>query len=129
MQETQGQPWVGKIPWKREWQPTPVFLPGEFHGQRSLGSESDTTKQLTVFTSAPGPPPLVTGPLAKESPELCYPFLHWPFLSALKTFKHPSGNDAEGASAGKTSLMLSGTGVLLPGSLSAPPGSSYQAAL
>ena len=29
-------PWVEKIPWRREWQPTPVFLPGEFHGQRSL---------------------------------------------------------------------------------------------
>ena len=29
-------PWLGKIPWRREWQPTPVFLPGEFHGQRSL---------------------------------------------------------------------------------------------
>ena len=29
-------PWVGKIPWRREWQPTPVFLPGEVHGQRSL---------------------------------------------------------------------------------------------
>ena len=29
-------PWVGKIPWRRAWQPTPVFLPGEFHGQRSL---------------------------------------------------------------------------------------------
>ena len=28
--------WVGKIPWRREWLPTPVFLPGEFHGQRSL---------------------------------------------------------------------------------------------
>ena len=28
--------WVGKIPWRREWHPTPVFLPGEFHGQRSL---------------------------------------------------------------------------------------------
>ena len=28
-------PWVGKIPWKRKWQPTPV-LPGNFHGQRSL---------------------------------------------------------------------------------------------
>ena len=28
-------PWVGKIPWKRAWQPTPVFLPGESHGQRS----------------------------------------------------------------------------------------------
>ena len=29
-------PWVRKIPWRREWLPTPVFLPGEFHGQRSL---------------------------------------------------------------------------------------------
>ena len=29
-------PWVGKIPWKREWQSTPVFLPIEFHGQKSL---------------------------------------------------------------------------------------------
>ena len=28
--------WVRKCPWRREWQPTPVFLPGEFHGQRSL---------------------------------------------------------------------------------------------
>ena len=28
--------WVGKIPWRRPWQPTPVFLPGESHGQRSL---------------------------------------------------------------------------------------------
>ena len=29
-------PWVGKIPWRRKWKPPPVFLPGEFHGQRSL---------------------------------------------------------------------------------------------
>ena len=38
MQETQEfDPWVGKIPWRRKWQPTPVFLPGESHGQeRSL---------------------------------------------------------------------------------------------
>ena len=28
--------WVGKIPWRRKWQLTPVLLPGEFHGQRSL---------------------------------------------------------------------------------------------
>ena len=33
-------PWVGKIPWRRAWQPTPVFLPGESLGQRSLGSQS-----------------------------------------------------------------------------------------
>ena len=29
-------PWVGKIPWRRPWQPTPVFLLGKSHGQRSL---------------------------------------------------------------------------------------------
>ena len=29
-------PWIGKIPWRREWQPTPVFLPGEYHGQSRL---------------------------------------------------------------------------------------------
>ena len=36
MQETGFDPWVGTIPWRRAWQPTPVFLPGESHGQRSL---------------------------------------------------------------------------------------------
>ena len=30
-------PWVKKIPWRRKWKPTPVFLPGKFHGQRSRG--------------------------------------------------------------------------------------------
>ena len=46
-------PWVGKIPWRREWQSTPVFLPRELHGQRSLAGyspwslkESDTTDRL-----------------------------------------------------------------------------------
>ena len=29
-------PWVRKIPWRRKWQPTPVFSPGESHGHRSL---------------------------------------------------------------------------------------------
>ena len=29
-------PWVRKAPWSRKWQPAPVFLPGKFHGQRSL---------------------------------------------------------------------------------------------
>ena len=29
-------PWVRKIPWRRKWQPTPVFLAGKSHGQRSL---------------------------------------------------------------------------------------------
>ena len=30
------KPWVGKIPQRRKWQPTPVFLPGTSHGQGSL---------------------------------------------------------------------------------------------
>ena len=48
-------PRVRRIPWKRKWQPTPVFLPGKSHGQRSLldyspwgCKESDTTEQLSV---------------------------------------------------------------------------------
>ena len=47
-------PWVRKNPWRRKWLPTTVFLPGEFHGQRSLVSyspwgrkELDTTEKLT----------------------------------------------------------------------------------
>ena len=48
-------PWVRKIPWRREWLPTPVILPGESHGQRSLGGyspwghkESDVTERLNT---------------------------------------------------------------------------------
>ena len=48
-------PWVGKTPWRRKWQCTPVFLPGEFHEQRSLAGyspcghkELDTTEH-TIF--------------------------------------------------------------------------------
>ena len=43
-------PWVGKIPWRRERLPTPVFLPGEFHGLYSPRShkESDTTERLSL---------------------------------------------------------------------------------
>ena len=33
-------PWVRKIPWRRAWQPTPILLPGESHGQRSLAGYS-----------------------------------------------------------------------------------------
>ena len=43
-------PWVGKIPWKRAWQPTLVFLPGEFHGQRCLaGYSPQNSKELDTF--------------------------------------------------------------------------------
>ena len=49
-------PWVGKIPWSRKWQPLPVFLPGKSHGQRSLvgyslwgWEESDTTEHTLRY--------------------------------------------------------------------------------
>ena len=55
MRETRLDPWVGKIPWRREWLPTPIFLLGEFRGQRSLAGYSpwgrkgsDRTEQLTL---------------------------------------------------------------------------------
>ena len=51
-------PWARKVPWTRAWQPTPVFLPGEFHGPRSLvgyspwgHKESNMTEQLTLSFS------------------------------------------------------------------------------
>ena len=50
-------PWVGKIPSNRKWQSTPVFLPGNSHGQRSLAGcspwgpkESDLTERLSTHT-------------------------------------------------------------------------------
>ena len=50
-------PWVGKIPGRRKWKPTPVFLPGKFHGQKNLEGygpwgckELDMTKRTHVHT-------------------------------------------------------------------------------
>ena len=49
-------PWIGKIPWRREQLPIPVFWPGEFHGQSSLvgyspwdHKELDMTEQLSLL--------------------------------------------------------------------------------
>ena len=48
MQKNQIDPWVRKIPWRREWQPTTLFFPGEFDGYSPWGhKELDMTKQLT----------------------------------------------------------------------------------
>ena len=53
------RPWVGKIPWGGKWQPTPVLLPGKFHGWRSLVGyspwghrELDKTEWLQFSVSA-----------------------------------------------------------------------------
>ena len=52
-------PWVRKIPWRRKWQPTPVFLPGESHGQRSPAGYSPQgshtqLKQLSTHANKSG---------------------------------------------------------------------------
>ena len=54
-------PWVRKIPWRKKWQPTPVFLPRKFHGQRSLAvyspwghKELDMTEQKSTHTDTLG---------------------------------------------------------------------------
>ena len=54
-------PWVGKILWKRERLPTPVFWPGEFHGlYRPWGhKESDTTEQLSLPSTHPPTNPFI----------------------------------------------------------------------
>ena len=72
-------PWVGKIPWRREWLPIPVFLLGEFHGERSLvgyslwgRKESDTTERPTHTHThqKQGDRPLFTySPVAKATLE------------------------------------------------------------
>ena len=54
--------WVGTIPWRRAWQPTPVFLPGESHGQRSLAGYSPwghTESRHDLATKTTTTPPLL----------------------------------------------------------------------
>ena len=59
-------PWVRKLPWRRKWQPTPVFVPGESHGQRSLVGyspwgckESDTAKGSALVLAEASVPALL----------------------------------------------------------------------
>ena len=106
-------PWVRKIPWRRKWQPTPVFLPGESHGQRSLAGsgpqghkrvgQDSVTKQLseqnatTFLKSLPLNPNLfdsVAVPVAQSCPTLCDPTDYRTRL--LCPWDSPGGNSAVG---------------------------------
>ena len=79
--------WVRKISWQRKWQPTPVFLPAESHGQRIVAGyspwvrkESDMTERLTLSHS------LIWGRgVASRPVPLLHPFLYW------QQFKHSPG--------------------------------------
>ena len=115
-------PWAGKIPWKRKWQPTPVSLPGESHGQRSLVSyspwdckESDTAEWLIQPKAEEAPAVLLSdywsvlnsvwsGPVPEASPS-------YPRDRSLETpCRCPW---ADGSCPGyRTLLMSSGVGLI-----------------
>ena len=46
-------PWAGNIPWKKAWQPTSVFLPGESHGQKSLVGYSPWVAEFHFIVLTP----------------------------------------------------------------------------
>ena len=90
---------VEKIPWRRAWQPTPVFLPGESHGQRSQAGyspwgckESDTTKEQSTHPYNP----LQFSSVAQSCPTLCNPMNRStpgiPVHHQLPEFTHTHGH-------------------------------------
>ena len=95
-------PWVKKIPWRRKWKSTPVFLPGKSHGQRSLAGYSPwghkrvghdlTTKQQHFYHGAgrhifwKSPPNTANFPLHVISPD----WFPWTPLDARKAQKQGS---------------------------------------
>ena len=94
------------MPWRRKWQPTPVFLPGEFHGRRSpVGydpwghKESDTTKQLTLSHPAGNDQ---TAELPCSSL-----YLQWPPAEPLYVLRYLNENDAK-EQEGQAYLFLPG---------------------
>ena len=67
-------PWVRKVPWKRDWYLTPIFLPRESHGQRSLSgyslqghSEVDTTEVMFISVQSR---PTLCDPMNRSTPGL-----------------------------------------------------------
>ena len=77
-------PWVGKISWRRKWQSTPVFLPGESHGQRSqwatvhgVTKTRTQLKQLSTYVcccySVTQPCPVLCNPMDCCTPSLPVP--------------------------------------------------------
>ena len=92
MQDTRVQSLGCEIPWRRQWQPTPVFLPGKFHGQRSLVDyslwgckELDMTEWLTLSLSIYTCPLLSLHQTVPKSTILwCFLiFIHVIFISPL----------------------------------------------
>ena len=95
-------PGVGKIPWRRKWQPTPVFLPGESHGreeagvlQSTGGKGSDTTSDFT-FSFAFNPP-------GNEKQWTCV--CSWGVGHSQSSFCHPLAPEGANACAPRASSL------------------------
>ena len=78
-------PLVGKIPWSKIWQPTPVFFSGKFYGQRSQAAYStwgreqlNTTKQLTptsIINTQESSDPFKNWNIIDTITSICFPLL------------------------------------------------------
>ena len=83
-------PWVRKIPWRREWLPTQVFLSGEFCGQRTLAGSGVTRVGHNLSTKPPPPPPpppCLTWVWVRGRPQLsCIEHQYQSQLSSLSLF-------------------------------------------
>ena len=81
-------PWVGKVPWGREWPPTSAFLPGESHGQRSLAGyrpwghkESDANRAYTATNAQCNFPIETSSPTANLGKYFHFKFYHLGFVT------------------------------------------------
>ena len=72
-------PWIGRIPWRKKWQPTPVFLPGKSQGQRRLAGYSPWGLKRVRHNWATKQQPLGLGLPLSSKPQ--FPLLHLPSYS------------------------------------------------
>ena len=86
--------WVGKIPWRREWWPTPVFWPEEFHGLYSPWGGKDMTERLSLrliyqFSSVTQSCPTLCNPMNRSTPGLP---VHHQLPESTQTHVHQVGD-------------------------------------
>ena len=105
--------WVGKIPWRKKWQPTPVFLPGKSHGERSLvgysawGPKEWTQQEEMVIVLSTG--------MALRTIHLCTP--NCPEENIPRKDFHSVGNgevlafDGKGVECGGSRCSCQGSGL------------------
>ena len=115
------------MPWRRKWQTTPVFLPGKFHGQRSLigyspwgHKESDTTEWLHFLFSAESPGKEIKGVrIRKEEAKLFLLQMTWIFKShSERIYKQKTSRGQESAHNARDT----GDAGLIPGWRRSPGG-------